>query len=232
MKAIVSRNELMAAMLFASKDESRYVLGGVQIEIRADHKPTIVATDGRRLVVIETVAEQSEEHIDDHQMLISGEFVKAVCALSKAIGGKLFPWIEFSNRAGSRQMQVTFVGGNAVLDSEDGALIEGHFPAWRQVLPARKAKREPMNDLGLNAEFIGDFAKAAKLMEAKNNIIQMNLLGEGKGVEVKINTLDNFYGLVMPCKVDEEVDYQPEFVSITSKLPEPEDEPEQDPAQN
>jgi len=219
MKAIVSRKELQAALLFTSSDESRYVLQGVNIEMREGQKPTIVATDGRRLVVIQTVAEQSEECECNHEMLLRGDFIKAVCDLSKAIGGKLFPWIEIVNCAGSKRVQVSFVGGKAILDAEDNALVEGAFPAWRQVLPAKKAIRQPMNDVGLNAEFIGDFAKAAKLLEAKSGIVQMNLIGEDKGIEIKINQLENFYGLVMPCKIDEEVDYQPEFVSITNNLP-------------
>lgn len=219
MKIVVSRSELSAALLFASTDESRYTLSGVCIEACPERKPVLVATDGRRLAVIETVAEQKEDFPHRHQLLLRPDFIKPICALSKAIGAKLFPWICFENNPGSKRIQVEFIGGNIWLDSHDGGLINGEYPAWAKALPARKARREPINDLGLNAEFVGDFAKAAKLLEASSPLIQMNLVGKEQALEVKINALPHFYGLVMPCKVEESTEYQPEFLQIVKDFP-------------
>lgn len=229
MKLIVSRNELLAALLFSSTDESRWTLSGVCIEAHRNKKPTMIATDGRRLVVIETAAEQSEEFIDSHALLLRPDFVRPICALSKAMGGKLFPWIEFENTPGSTQVTVTFVGGNCTVHSESSALIEGEFPDWRKVLPPKRRGALPaITDLGLNAEFVGDFAKAAKILESRTNIVQMSLVGKESQVEVKIVGPDNFYGLIMPCAVDEDADYQPEFVSIIKDLPKPQEPGELD----
>ena len=229
MKITVSRNELKAALLFASEDESRYVLNGLLIECRGLGRPTIIATDGKRLAVIETLAEQSGEAGEDRSLLLRAEFITALVALSKALGGKLFPWIEFTNRKGSKQVQVAFVGSKCVIDVEDGALIEGEYPNWRGILPAKKAERKPLNDLGLNAEYIGDFAKAAKIMEADTPIVQMNLIGKESAIEVRLYSLPQFYGLIMPCIADETVDYQPEFLAIAKAFPSP-PEPEPEPA--
>lgn len=211
----------MAAMLFASTDESRYVLNAVNIIASPGCRPKLVATDGRRLAVIETVAEQKDDIIINHELLLSTQFLKPICALSKALGGKLFPWIAFENRAGSKQVFIEFIGGDCFIEVEKG-VVEGAYPNWRQVIPSRsKHLREPMNDLGLNAEYIGDFAKAAALLESKATIVQMNLVGKEKCIEVKINDRPNFYGLVMPCSVDEDAEYQPQFVVIEKHFPDP-----------
>jgi len=220
-KIVVSRQELTAALLFASTDENRYVLNGLLIETNGRTNPTIVSTDGRRLAVIQTKADQPEDGRDEHTLLLRADFVKPLAALSKAIGGKLFPWIEFNNNAGSKRVHVTFVGSHFHAEIEEGVLIEGQYPNWRAILPAKKAQRMPINDLGLNAEMIGDFAKAAKIMESETPIVQMNLIGKEQAIEVRLPSLPEFYGIIMPCKVDESVDYQPEFLQVSKMFPAP-----------
>ena len=221
-KIVVSRQELTAALLFASTDESRYVLNGLLIETTGRSNPTIVSTDGRRLSVIQTKADQPEDGRDEHTLLLRADFVKPLAALSKAIGGKLFPWIEFENKSGSKRVQIAFVGSHFHADIEEGVLIEGQFPNWRAILPAKKAERMPINDLGLNAEMIGDFAKAAKIMESENPIVQMNLIGKEQAIEVRLPSLPEFYGIIMPCRVDDSIDYQPEFLQVAKMFPAPE----------
>jgi hypothetical protein len=220
MKITVSRQELLAALIFASQDDTRYTLCGVQIEAHPNRKPIMVTTDGRRLSVIETGADQPDDSGElAHTMLVRADFVKAVCALSKAVGLKLFPWITFDSKPGSEQMTIELVGCNCTLWSESGALIEGAFPNWRQIVPDHSLMREPVNELGLNAEFMGDFAKAAKLLGKDFPIVQMHMVGPDKAVEVKISQLDGVYGMIMPCKLDADVNYQPEFVRIVESLP-------------
>ena len=50
--------EIKAALLFASQDESRYVLNGVNIRTRGNLPPVLVATDGCRFCCIESQADQ------------------------------------------------------------------------------------------------------------------------------------------------------------------------------
>jgi hypothetical protein len=222
MKIIISRQELQAAKLFASTDDTRYVITGVNIEVAPGKLPVVVATDGRRVVAIETVAQQDQEFQSEHSILLRPDFVAPICALSKAFGGKLFPWICFDNNPGSSRVTVTLIGGSITLHVDAGALIEGQFPNWRLALPAKRQRREPITDIGLNAEFVGDFAKASKILGADSALIQMNLVGREQQVEVKLKSLPNFYGLVMQCKLDDSVEYQPEFVAIVDSLPKPE----------
>jgi hypothetical protein len=218
-KAIVTRQELVTAMLFASEDESRYVLNGVCITgVEHGKHPIITATDGRRLVVIETTAEQADTH-EPGEIVLRGEFIKAVAALSKAIGGKLFPWVSFEIKPGSDRLFVALVGANCFLEFESGAIIDQAYPGWRNAIPSKRAIRQPVSEIGLNADFVGDFAKAAKTLECETPIVQMSLVGKDSAIEVKLIGRPNFYGLVMQTRLEEGTEYQPEFLGITKDLP-------------
>ena len=233
MKIIVSRQELQTAILFSSKDDSRFTLCSVCIETSPrSKKPNIITTDGRRLAVMQSQAEQPEDfdNTTAEQMLLTSDFVKAICALSKALGGKIFPWIQFANTKGSSHVFVELIGGDCSLNTATGALVEGEFPNWRSCVPSKKLERTQVSDLGINAEFVGDFAKAAKIFDL-NPIIQINLIAKESALEVKLSGADYFYGLIMPCKPNEEENYQPEFLNIVENLPVrvTEDEPPQEP---
>jgi hypothetical protein len=49
----------------------------------------------------------------------------------------------------------------------------------------------------------------------------MNLVGKEQQIEIRIPAVPNFYGLLMQCKLQEGIDYQPEFVRIIESLPKP-----------
>ena len=220
MKAVISRFEILAALIFASEDDARFVLNSVCLTLKRNSQPVLVATDGRRLAVIKSQALQEEAITAAHTIILRADFLKAICALSKTLGGKIFPWIIFENKPGSKVVSVEFMGAKCSLVSEENALVEGEYPDWRACLPG-KSEREAITDIGLNAAMIGDFAKAARLLDCGNPVIQMNLVGKEKQVEVKIPGVPHFYGLVMQCKLDPDTDYQPEFLAIVENLPEP-----------
>ncbi len=228
MKIVVSRTELAAAMLFASNDDSRYVINGILVEVQPGRKPVMVATDGRRLISIETEAEQAQDFDESYAFILKPDAIRAFLSMSKSFGGKMFPWICFETH-GSKRIVVTLIGGKISLDVEEGALIEGEFPAWRKCIPAKSKKREPITDLGVNAEFIGDFARAAKLLGAESPIVQMNLVGKEQSIEVKLAGINSFYGLLMQCKIDESIEYQPEFLGIVKDFPKEDDKREPEP---
>lgn len=236
MKIVVSRQELLAAALFVSNDESRHVLNGVSIEVRPGmEKPLIVATDGRRLAVIESLAQQNEESLnakgvftENHSLLLRADFLKIITLLSNKAGGKLYPWILLENKKFSDRLEVSIIGAPVFLAIDKGAFIEGTYPKWRDVLPARELVREPINEIALNAEYVGDFSKAAKILEATSPAVQMNLVGKEGAIEVKLSGLPAFYGLIMQCKLQDEVEYQPEFLAIVRDLPVKTEEPEEE----
>ena len=229
MNAIVTRQELLTALLFASQDESRYVLNGVCI-IGANpgrqNQPIIVSTDGKRLAVIETTAVQEGLAAEPGEIVLRAEFIKAVAALSKAIGGKLYPWIKIERKAGSERVFVSLVGANCILESESGALIEQAYPNWRGVIPPKRAVRQPCSEIGLNAELVGDYAKAAKTLECETPIVQMSLVGKESAIEVKLIGRPTFYSIVMQTRLEEGTEYQPEFLGITKDFPKQEERPD------
>lgn len=212
---IVARTELAAALLFASQDETRFALNGVNIITGPNKKPELVATDGRVLAVIESSAEQPQESENniDAEFLLSPRYIKAVTTISKQFGAKLFPWIQFSSDNGKR-VTATLVGAPVTLDVEDRAKLEAKFPAWHKVIPEKTKARNPISEIALNPEMVGMFAAAGKLLSAPVPVIQMNLVGDEKCVEVIINGCENFYGILMQCRLDEDADYQPEFITI------------------
>ncbi len=237
MKITFTRQELLAAMLFASSDDSRYILNGVCLKYRPGKKPIAIATDGRRLCVIESMAEQEdapESNATECEIVLSSSFLKPVCALNKALDsseGKIFSLITFENKPGSERVMVNVLMGMTWLESEKGAIIEGKFPNWQTVVPPKNQKREPVSNLGMNAGYVGDFAKAAKLFNRDLPQIQLAITGKDKVIEIAIPGVPNFYGIFMPVKADDTTEFQPEFLGIVEGLPKkPEEENEQQPA--
>jgi DNA polymerase-3 subunit beta len=130
-KKVTLPQETVKAMLrktsFAiSSDESRYVLNGIFISLK-DHKMTVVATDGRRLALVDEevdIAEKSE-----------GEFIipaKAVNELNRLLQDKGEIVIKFGENQASFALKDE--KGFSVLVVTK--LIEGNYPNYRQVIPS------------------------------------------------------------------------------------------------
>lgn len=230
MRIVIARQELLAAALFASTDETRYVINGLALQRnRRGAKPVVVATDGRRLVVLETVADQPETEDEGlFSVVMAPVFCQIVCAISKTVGGKLQPWVEFDIK--EHVVTATVVGAEAEFTVRRmTAVIDGEFPKWKDVLPPRDTARVAVTEIGFNAEYLGDFAKAATLLGASDKLVNMNLVGKDSAVEVKMPSVGTFYGLVMPCKLlSEGTEYQPEFVTIMDQVPAKHADEEQD----
>jgi len=109
-----------------SHDETRYVLNGIFASFR-DNKLSLVATDGRRLAMVEAELEfpQSQE-ID---IIIPA---KAVNEVQRLLGddGEVRVFVTDS--------QIAFEINDTILVSK---LIEGNYPNYRQVIPASSKER-------------------------------------------------------------------------------------------
>lgn len=110
----------------ASNDETRYILNGVLLSFRGD-KLTVVATDGRRLALIEQELEFPQDSEVD--LVIPS---KTVDELIKNLGdeGKI------QIRAGANQIAFEF--DHLVIVSK---LIEGTYPNFKQVIPSQCEER-------------------------------------------------------------------------------------------
>lgn len=208
MKFNVLIDEVKAAMLFASTDESRYVLNSVSFQLRPDAQPIMVATDGRRLAVIETESAQEEgATFSPMEINLSAAFLKRVCAFVKP-ESKLFP-LTIEPHLPKR---VVFHAGKTVVDSEEGCVIEGNYPNWRTIVPA--GEKTPVSQIALSAVLLADYEKAAKALNPDAMGLRFNIFSEDGAIECKIDQAPNFYSIIMPLKPSTDEQWQPEFLAL------------------
>ena len=170
-KKVALPQETVKAMLkktsFAvSTDESRYVLNGIFVSLK-ENKLTLVATDGRRLALVDEEVDISEKS--------SGEFIvpaKAVSELNRLLQEKGEVEIKF----GENQASFSLKDDNGLSVLLVTKLIEGNYPNYRQVIPGEAKERIPLN----REEFVqalrraeimtSDKANSVKLTFGKNNL--------------------------------------------------------------
>src|SRR6266516_4266155 len=143
-----------------STDEARYVLNGIFFSLK-DHKMTMVATDGRRLALVDEevdVLEQSQ-----------GEFIipaKAVNELNRLLQEKKKVEMKYSEN------QTTFT----LKDEKEFSvliitkLIEGNYPNYRQVIPAEAKERIALG----REEFLHALRRAEIMTSEKQNSVKLN----------------------------------------------------------
>lgn len=131
-------NEMLEYTVFAvSADETRANLHGVYVESTADGRLRMVATDGHRLAMITRAVERAE--------LATGVTIprKAVMELRKVI------------EAGDDAVDLTVQGG--VAHGVRGQvqmsmrLVEGEFPDYHQVIPAKAERHATLDATALHA---------------------------------------------------------------------------------
>lgn len=144
-----------------STDETRYVLNGVLHSFR-DNKLSLVATDGRRLALVDIELEFPRSSEVD--VIIP---TKAVTELSRLLKE------EGEVKVSISENQVAFELNGALLISK---LIEGNYPNYRQVIPGEARERVTLErETFLNCVrrvslLASDKSNSVKLIFSKNNI--------------------------------------------------------------
>jgi len=126
------KNMISLTAFAVSRDETRYVLNGVLLVITGK-TIKLVATDGRRLAVVEKKLPQ--EMVVEKKIIIP---TKAIQELNRLLGEEGDIKILFDEN------QILFDMGDAVIVSR---LIEGEFPNYEQVIP-KEVKEKIMVDCG------------------------------------------------------------------------------------
>jgi DNA polymerase III subunit beta len=163
-KKVLLQQETVKAMVkktsFAvSTDESRYVLNGIFISLK-DHKMTLVATDGRRLALVDEEVDIAEKS--------SGEFIvpaKAVNELNRLLQEKGEVEIKFGENQASFSLKDD--KGFSVLVITK--LIEGNYPNYRQVIPGEAKERVPL----VREEFLQALRRAEIMTSEKANSVKL-----------------------------------------------------------
>jgi len=143
-----------------STDESRYVLNGIFISLK-EHKMTMVATDGRRLALVDEDVDISEKS--------QGEFIvpaKAVNELNRLLQDKGDVEIRYSENQASFTLKDD--KGSPILIITK--LIEGNYPNYRQVIPGEAKER-----IALGREELAQALRRAEIMTSeKANSVKLN----------------------------------------------------------
>ena len=170
-KKVVLPQETIKGMMkktsFAiSTDESRYVLNGIFISLK-DHKMTMVATDGRRLAMVDEEVDVSEKS--------QGEFIapaKAVNELNRLLLDKGEVEVRYSDNQASFTLKDEKNGSVLIVTK----LIEGNYPNYRQVIPNEVKERislvreELLHALRRAEIMTSDKSNSVKLAFGKNNL--------------------------------------------------------------
>ncbi len=163
-RKVVLPQETIKAMLrktsFAiSTDESRYVLNGIYFSLK-DHKLTMVATDGRRLALVDEEADLVEKS--------QGEFIvpaKAVNELNRLLQDKGEVEIKYAEN----QAAFTLKDEKGLSVLVVTKLIEGNYPNYRQVIPSETKERVTL----VREEFLHALRRAEIMTSEKANSVKL-----------------------------------------------------------
>lgn len=144
-----------------STDETRYVLNGIYM-VFSTGKLSFVATDGRRLAMVENDLEFPASH--ETNLIVP---TKAVAELKRLIGDEGDVTVRLKDN------QISFEVGTSLIVSK---LIDGNYPNYRQVIPG-----DPNETVALDREAFlrtvhrvsllsSDKANSVKLIFTENNL--------------------------------------------------------------
>jgi DNA polymerase III subunit beta len=164
-KKVVLPQEKIRGMLrktsFAiSTDESRYVLNGIYMMLK-EHKLTMVATDGRRLALVDEEVDVSEKS--------QGEFIvpaKAVNELNRLLQDKGEIDIRYTDNQAAFALKDD-KGFSVLIVTK---LIEGSYPNYRQVIPGETKERIAL----AREEFMHALRRAEIMTSDKQNSVKLN----------------------------------------------------------
>lgn len=163
------RDGLKKTAYAISTDETRYVLNGVLCSFR-DNKLTLVATDGRRLALVDIELEFPRSHETD--IIIPTKAVSELQRLLTEDG-------ELKLSIGENQVAME-VNGTLLVSK----LIEGNYPNYRQVIPAEAKERVTLE----REQFLNAVHRVSLLSSEKSNSVK--LVFTKNNLEIAANTPD------------------------------------------
>jgi DNA polymerase-3 subunit beta len=155
------RDGLRKTSYAISTDETRYVLNGVLFSFK-ENKLTLVATDGRRLAMLDIELEFPRSH--ETEIIVPTKAVTELQRLLTDDGD-----VKVSVGSG----QIAFDLNGTLLVSK---LIEGNYPNYKQVIPSEAKERVTLeretflNSLRRVSLLASDKSNSIKLSFGKNNI--------------------------------------------------------------
>src|SRR6478735_2728402 len=161
------RDGLRKTSYAISTDETRYVLNGLLFSFK-ENKLTLVATDGRRLAMVDIELEFPRSHEAD--IIVP---TKAVTELGRLLADDG----EVKVSVGSGQ--IAFELNNTLLVSK---LIEGNYPNSKQVIPTETKERVTLE----RETFLNSLRRVSLLASDKSNSIKLNF--SKNNIDITANT--------------------------------------------
>lgn len=161
------RDGLRKTSYAISTDETRYVLNGLLFSFK-ENKLTLVATDGRRLAMVDIELEFPKSHEAD--IIVP---TKAVTELGRLLAEDG----EVKVSVGSGQ--IAFDLNNTLLVSK---LIEGNYPNYKQVIPTETKERVTLE----RETFLNSLRRVSLLASDKSNSIKLNF--SKNNIDITANT--------------------------------------------
>lgn len=153
------RSMLRKTSFAISTDETRFVLNGIFFSLK-EHKVTMVATDGRRLALVDEDVDLPPE--------AQGEFIVPTKAINE-LNRLLQPTGEVEIKATENQAAFSLRDekGSAVLIITK--LVEGNYPNYKQVIPAETKERIPLS----REELLHALRRAEIMTSEKSNSVKL-----------------------------------------------------------
>ena len=163
------RDALKKTSYAISTDETRYVLNGILFSFK-ENKLTMVATDGRRLALVDLEVEFPRSQ--EVEIIVP---TKCVTELGRLLGE------EGDVKMSVGENQVAFEIGGTLLVSK---LIEGNYPNYRQVIPGDAKERITLE----RETFLNAVHRVSLLSSEKSNSVK--LVFSKNNIEIAANTPD------------------------------------------
>ncbi len=163
------RDALKKTSYAISTDETRYVLNGILFSFK-ENKLTMVATDGRRLALVDLEVEFPRSQ--EVEIIVP---TKCVTELGRLLGD------EGDVKMSVGENQIAFEIGGSLLVSK---LIEGNYPNYRQVIPGEAKERITLE----RETFLNAVHRVSLLSSEKSNSVK--LVFTKNNIEIGANTPD------------------------------------------
>ena len=163
------RDALKKTSYAISTDETRYVLNGILFSFK-ENKLTMVATDGRRLALVDLEVEVPRSQ--EVEIIVP---TKCVTELGRLLGD------EGDVKMSVGENQIAFEIGGSLLVSK---LIEGNYPNYRQVIPGEAKERITLE----RETFLNAVHRVSLLSSEKSNSVK--LVFTKNNIEIGANTPD------------------------------------------
>ena len=193
-KVKINPKYLKAAMICASTEGTRYYLNGVNFIITKDWV-RLVATDGHRAFYFKAALEVSTRSAFPDNSL---NIIVDLKDLKKALTGI---------KVNSGDIDLNFFSDHAIINNVVCKYVDASYPDTTRIIPQSDSQPEcyqKLNDqpfeIQLDAAYIGDFGKMAKLLGVNPSNVFIQKFGLNPAI-VNFGVDQTCFALVMPKRI-------------------------------